>query len=125
MKRREVFVLVLALVAAVGVAAQGGVDISGRWTATFDTQVGEQNYTYEFRVSGNTLTGTASSANGTSELTSGKVEGDTVTFTESLSIMGMVIPVTYQGKIVSASEIQFTRQVGEFATETLVAKRMQ
>ncbi|MGE0445938.1 MAG: hypothetical protein AB7P99_11975 [Vicinamibacterales bacterium] len=117
--------LVLALVAAVGVAAQGGVDISGRWTATFDTQVGEQNYTYEFRVSGNTLTGTASSANGTSELTSGKVEGDTVTFTESLSIMGMVIPVTYQGKIVSASEIQFTRQVGEFATETLVAKRMQ
>lgn len=38
----------LALVAA-GPLAQAP-DISGRWTASFDTQIGEQHYTYEFVV---------------------------------------------------------------------------
>ena len=37
--------------------------------------------------------------------------------------MGMDIPVDYTGEIVSADEIKFTRQVGEFATEEFVAKR--
>jgi hypothetical protein len=35
----------------------------------------------------------------------------------------MDLPVSYVGQIVSADEIKFTRNVGEFATEELVAKR--
>jgi hypothetical protein len=36
-------------------------DISGVWAATFDTQVGQQNYTYEFSVKGTELTGSMKS----------------------------------------------------------------
>jgi hypothetical protein len=98
-------------------------DISGKWTADFDTQMGKQNYTYEFKVTGGTLTGTAKSASGVSPLEAGKVDGDTVTFVETLKIQDMEIKLTYTGKVVSANEIQFSRDVGGFATETLVAKR--
>ena len=46
-------------------------------------------------------------------------------FVERLSFQGMEIVITYTGKITSADEIKFTRQVGEFATEELVAKRVK
>ena len=37
----------------------------------------------------------------------------------------MEIKVTYTGTIVSADEIKFTRNVADFATEELVAKRVK
>jgi hypothetical protein len=113
--------LALAFLGAVLVVA--AEDISGTWKASFDTQIGQQNYTYTFAVKGTTLTGTAKSDNGETEIKDGKVEGDTVTFVENLSFQGMDIRIEYTGKIVSADEIKFTRKVADFATEELVAKR--
>jgi hypothetical protein len=98
-------------------------DITGKWTAKFDTQIGEQNYTYDFKVSGTALTGKAKSDNGESDLQDGKVTGDTVTFVENLKFQGMEIKIEYTGKIVSADEIKFSRKVADIATEELVAKR--
>jgi hypothetical protein len=46
-----------------------------------------------------------------------------VSFVETFKYQGMDITITYTGKVVSADEIKFTRQVAEFATEELVAKR--
>ena len=119
-------VLVLSLAAATGTAAQAPpkpVDITGKWTASFDTQIGVQNYTYEFVAKGAVLSGKISSDNGSSEVKDGKIDGATVTFTETLDFQGMSIAITYKGQVTSADEIKFTRQVGEFATEELVAKR--
>ena len=98
-------------------------DISGTWTAAFDTQVGKQEYTYTFKVDGNKLTGKAKSGNGESELQDGKVEGDKVSFVENLSYQGQALKITYTGKIVSADEIKFSRDVAGFAQEELTAKR--
>ena len=39
-----------------------GADFNGKWTAQFDTQVGQQNYTYEFHVDGAKLTGKPSTS---------------------------------------------------------------
>jgi hypothetical protein len=97
-------------------------DLSGNWTASFDTQVGKQEYTYHFVVQGDHLTGTAKSTNGDSTL-DGKVDKDTVTFTEMLNYQGQALKITYTGKIVSADEIHFTRVVADQFTEPLVAKR--
>ena len=36
-----------------------GADVTGKWTAEFDTQIGVQKYTYEFKVDGTKLTGKA------------------------------------------------------------------
>jgi hypothetical protein len=112
--------LVLMLMLAASVRA---ADISGKWTASFDTQIGVQTYTYEFQVKDGKLTGKATSQNGESAIAEGKVEGDKVTFVENLNFQGMDLRITYSGKIVSDDEIKFTRNVADFATEDLVAKR--
>lgn len=104
-------------------ASAHAADISGTWTAEFDTQIGKQNYTYDLNVNGSQLTGKAKSTNGETELKDGKVEGDAVTFVEMLNFQGMELKVTYTGKVVSADEIKFTRDVAGMAQEELVAKR--
>ena len=98
-------------------------DVTGKWISSFDTQIGEQHYTFEFKATGSQLTGTASSDNGKSEIKNGKVDGDTVTFVETLTFQGMTLEISYTGKIVSADQIDFTRQVADVATEKLVARR--
>jgi hypothetical protein len=115
----------LALAVMTGsVGRAAATDISGTWTASFDTQIGRQNYTYDFTVKDSTLTGKAKSDNGETELTDGKVDGDTVSFVEMLNFQGTAIRIQYTGKITSADEIKFTRQVADFATEELVATRV-
>jgi hypothetical protein len=116
------FWLVAAL-CAMWLAPVRAADISGRWTASFDTQIGKQNYTYDFKVTGTALTGRAKSDNGDVEIKDGKVTGDTVTFVENLSFQGMELKITYTGKMVSADEIKFTRDVAGIANEELTAKR--
>lgn len=116
--------LVAAAVVATGIAT--AADITGTWKASFDTQIGQQNYTYEFKVSGTGLTGTATSEmGGKTEIQEGKVDGETVTFVENFTFEGMTIRIDYKGQIASADEIKFTRQVGDFATEQLVATRVK
>ena len=122
MKSRR-FLIALALTVLVPSAALRAADITGKWTASFDTQIGQQHYTYDFKVTGTQLTGKAKSDNGESELKDGKVNGDTVTFVENLDFQGMALRIEYTGKIVSDDEIKFTRKVADIATEELVAKR--
>jgi len=120
MTRHKVLITIAALLLFSSARA---ADVSGTWTAEFDTQVGKQNYTYVLKVSGSQLTGKAKSANGETELKDGKVEGDAVTFVEMLNFQGMELKVTYTGKVVSADEIKFTRDVAGMVQEELVAKR--
>ena len=112
-------IAILALAALVRAA-----DPSGRWTATFTTEVGEQQYTFEFKVKGSALTGTAkSNLLGESELQEGKVDGDKISFVENANFQGMPLKITYSGTMTSADEIAFTRNVADLANEKLVAKR--
>ena len=77
--RRHTIPVLFTLALAMVVAAQAA-DISGKWTAEFDTQIGVQKYTYEFKVEGGKLTGKATSANGSSDIQEGKLSGDEVKF---------------------------------------------
>ncbi len=74
-------------------------------------------------MEGGKLTGTASSANGSATIEDGKVSGNDISFVENMDMQGMKIRIDYKGAI-DGDEIKFTRQVGEFATEQLVAKRV-
>ena len=115
-------ILVFSLAALVMLAPLYGADITGTWTASFDTQIGMQNYTYTFKVEGAKLTGTAKSDNGTSQIAEGTVNGDDVAFVENLDFQGMPLRIVYKGKV-SGDEIKFTRVVLDMFTEELVAKR--
>ncbi len=121
MKQFLLLIATIALMGALMVTPAIGADISGTWTASFETQLGVQNYTYTFKVAGSKLTGTAKSnlAEGTID---GTVNGDDVTFVENLNYEGMPLQIQYKGKI-SGDEIKFTRVVVEGITEELVAKR--
>ena len=107
------------LLLAVSAFAQS---VAGKWTASIDTPVGVQDYTYDFQVAGEKLTGTAKSNMSGSPITEGVVKGNTVSFTEMLTFQDMTIKVTYKGTI-SGDEIKFTRTVGDFGSEDIVAKR--
>ncbi len=117
--------LTLALVLTTAVAAFAA-DVTGTWTAEFDTQVGVQKYVFTFKVDGEKLTGEAAAERmgekATVPLTNGLVKGDQITFTEALDFQGQQVPITYTGTI-AGDEIKFSRKVGDFATEELVAKR--
>jgi len=124
MKKTQILTAVLSSLLAL--AAQA-VDISGQWRAEFDTQIGRQKYLYTFQVEGEKLTGKASAeVNGEkreAELMEGKVAGDTVTFVEMIKFQDNDIRIEYTGKL-GTNEIQFTRHVGDFATEDFLAKRV-
>lgn len=115
--------LLLAFVcAAVAFAA----DVTGKWTAEFDTQIGPQKYTYEFKVEGAKLTGKLKGGPGDmaneSEIKDGKINGDEISFAEIFKMEGNEIRIEYKGKV-AGDEIKFTRKVADFATEELTAKR--
>jgi hypothetical protein len=121
--RRLLSIAVLVVLALASVLA---ADPSGRWTATFATEVGEQQYTYEFVVKGTALTGTATgNLTGESQIAEGKIDGDTITFVENSSFMEMPLRFVYSGTMTSADEIAFTRTLMDFAPEKLVAKRVK
>ena len=53
----------------------------------------------------------------------GTVDGDKVTFVESLDYQGQNLEITYTGQIVSADEIRFKRDVGGQGGEEFTATR--
>ena len=117
---------VAAALVVIAFASVRAADPSGRWSATFTTDIGEQSYTFEFVVKGSELTGMVKgSLTGETKITEGKVDGDTITFVEAVTFMEMPLRIVYSGTITSADEIQFTRNVADIANEKLVAKRVK
>ena len=115
----------LALAAGAQLLAADASGITGTWTTSFESQVGTQTYTYTFKVEGAKLTGHAKSNFGESDLTDGKVDKDTVHFVETLNYQGMELKIAYDGKIVSADEIKFKRDVAGQGGEEFTAKRQK
>ena len=110
------------------IAAAGAADFSGQWSVEIDTPIGLQKYIYTLQADGEKLTGNANAEvndqKREAELKEGKIAGVTVTFVEMIKIQDNDIRIEYKGKL-DGNEIKFTRQVGEFATEEFVAKRVQ
>ncbi len=112
----------LALLATTTLAADTP-DLSGTWTASFDSQVGKQDYTYTWKVVDGKLTGHAKSNLGEGDISDGKVDGNKVSFVEHLNYQGMMLDITYNGTIVSPDEITFMRDVAGQGGESLTARR--
>lgn len=118
-RKKAIFSLFVTLVVATWTFA---ADITGTWMASFDTQVGVQNYTYTFKVEGNKLTGHMKSQYSDTDIQEGTINGDDISFVENMTFEGMPLRIVYKGKI-SGDEIKLTRNVADIATEDAVAKR--
>jgi hypothetical protein len=108
--------------------ARAGEDVTGTWKGQFDSQIGLQKYTYEFKVAGTDLTGKAIGERemGTNEvvITEGTVTTNGIYFVEPLKLGDFDLRIEYTGKV-SGDEIKFHRKVGEYAEEDFTAKRVK
>ena len=118
--------VVLAVLILVGPACMNAADITGKWTAEFDSQVGVQKYTFDFTAEGSKLTGKAISNIGgavaQTDIQEGKINGDEISFVENLKYQDMDLRIVYKGKV-SGDEIKFSRTVADAGGEEFVAKR--
>jgi hypothetical protein len=101
-------------------------DVTGKWTAEFDSQIGKQKYTFDLKVEGEKVTGKAhferAGQTGDVDLQDGKLVGDRLSFVEVDSFQGNELRIQYTGKV-KGDQITFTRDVGGFAKEEIVAHR--
>ncbi len=109
-----------------GASPIAAIKVTGTWKSEFNTQIGVQKYSYVLKQEGARVGGKAHSEVGDqkneSELTEGKVDGETISFVELLNYQGNDLRISYTGKL-AGNEIKFTRTVGDFAKEELTAKR--
>src|ERR1041385_4609953 len=114
MKEQLSFALVACACLIAGTASNlVAADVTGTWKSEFDSQIGHQNYTFTFKQDGGKLTGKANSVASDrtreAELKEGKLDGDSVSFFETVNIQERDIRISYTGKIsATGNEIKFT-----------------
>jgi len=103
-------------------------DVTGKWASEFDTQIGLQKYVFDLKVDGEKVTGKASfdrmGQKGEVDLLEGKLVGDQLSFVETFDMEGNTVRIVYKGTV-KGDEIAFTRDVGGFVTEQIVARRVK
>jgi len=128
MKTYSTAVAVAALALALVGTSRAGESVAGKWKGQFDSQIGQQKYTFEFKVEGTNVTGTATGeremGTNTVAITEGKISKDEVTFVEPLKFGDNEMRIEYTGKV-AGDEIKFHRKVSDVAEEDFVANRVK
>jgi hypothetical protein len=100
----------------------------GKWKAEFDSQIGKQKYTFEFKLEDGKLAGKAIGERqmGTNEvkLAELKTDKDEISFVEPLKFQDNDLRIEYKGKL-KDDEIKLHRKVGDLAEYDIVAKRVK
>jgi hypothetical protein len=113
---------------ALAAMAHADESVAGTWKGQFDSQIGQQKYTYVFKVDGTNVTGTATGeremGTNTVVITEGKISNDELTFVEPLKFQDNELRIEYTGKV-NGDEIKFHRKVGDVAEEDFVAHRIR
>jgi hypothetical protein len=123
----KTFVLAALTLAVAGVV-RAEDSVVGKWKAEFDSQIGTQKYTYEFKLDGTNLVGRAIGERdtGTNDVAVAdlKFDNDKVSFSEPLKVQDNDITVEYSGSLTN-DELHLHRKVGDFADYDIVAKRVR
>lgn len=121
----SVFAIGLALLGAIGVAAQTS-SVAGEWDASMNTPGGPRPIKLILKVEGEKLTGTAKRASGDVAIT-GTIKGDAITFGYTIDYNGNAVTLTFSGKVKGDSmsgSVQFNDAASDewSATRTPPAK---
>jgi hypothetical protein len=94
------FAFVVALVVGLSVAGlvAQGVNVTGEWAFSVQTDQGAGTPTITFKQDGEKLTGKYNGQLGQSDLT-GTVKGAAIHFTFTIDVQGQNAPVTYDGTV--------------------------
>jgi hypothetical protein len=123
-RRRPAFALTaIVTFAAAMVAAQGKIDITGKWTFEVQTEAGTGTPTVTFKQDGEKLTGHYSSTTlGEADLT-GTVKGQNVSFVFDVDFGGQAARVTYQATVDGKDSMKGTIDIAGLASGTFTGKR--
>ncbi len=99
-------------------------DVTGKWIAQVPGRNGETHETaFNLKADGAQLTGTMTTQRGEQQISDGKIDGDTVSFSVVMNFNGNQMKFLYKGKV-AGDQIQFTRQrEGGDRTQEFTAKR--
>lgn len=107
MRKLGLAILLFALGATSALAA----DFNGKWTAAVNGPRGSQNLTFNLHVDGAVVTGTVTTPRGDMDITDGKVDGETITFSQVVR-GNKEVKLVYTGKF-DGETIKFSRQRGK------------
>jgi hypothetical protein len=100
-------------------------DVSGKWVAQMPGRGGQMHEsTFTFKADGEMLTGTVSGPRGDRDISEGKINGDEISFSQTMEFNGNQMKLLYKGTI-SGDQIKFTRmrEGGQGRTQEFTAKR--
>ena len=115
----------LAMLSCLLAVAAFAADATGKWTAEMQGRGGQtRQVTMNLKADGAKLTGTVGSPQGDTEITDGKVDGDTISFNVVREFNGSSFKMVYTGTV-SGDEIKFKaqREGGEGRAMEFTAKR--
>jgi hypothetical protein len=117
-------ILWLCLAGLLGVVVLQAADVTGKWTAQVPSRGGElRDTTFVFKQAGSSLTGTMTGRDQDIPIQEGKVEGDNISFSVTMSFGGDSVKLLYKG-VVAGNEIKFTRErEGSGQVREFTAKR--
>ena len=118
----KIRLLALSCALAAGAFA---ADVSGKWTAEVPGRGGQaMTQTITLKADGEALTGSVSGRNGDTQISNGKIDGDTVKFDVVREFNGNSMTMHYNGTV-SGDQINFKvmREGGEGQAREFTAKR--
>lgn len=118
---KKLLLLLLAVFATTAIAA----DVAGTWKGSAETPGGTIERTFVFKVDGSTLTGESSTEMfGKSVIEDGKVDGDNISFSLKIKFEDNEMTVTYKGKV-TGDTLKLTGSIsGMDQTVEYTAKRV-
>jgi hypothetical protein len=113
-----------ATFALMGVFVLGALaaDVTGKYTAEVQGKNGTQTNTFDLKSDGGAVTGGITTPRGEQKIQDGKVDGDTITFTTTMTMGGNEMKVKYTGKV-KGDSIEFTREMEGRPAATFTAKK--
>jgi hypothetical protein len=103
--------IVMIVLCVVGLGATPKApDVSGQWVAQIKNMYGDvSETTFDFKASGDKLTGSMTNQFGERQITDGKIAGDDISFLLHIEFERSQINYRYKGKV-SGNEIKFIRE---------------
>lgn len=92
-------VVCVALAASLAIPAFAA-DVTGKWKISFEMNGEKREGAMNLKVDGSKLTGTMESTRGTSEISEGKIDGDTISFVVIRNFNGNEVKISYKGKVI-------------------------
>jgi hypothetical protein len=120
MARRTQLALLLTFGLAAVTVVAAAADPTGRWVGSVETPNGPIELTYEFKLEGETVSGSVTSQMGTLPISNGKVAADRFTYDVQIE----TATITHEATVSDAGDEITIKATGDWGTTEYVVKKI-